>query len=105
VQVRQGWSGEVSPNRWGKLDVTLDEGDLQRILIAAGLGEINPADVPIVLAFQILDAESERLLLAKLISRFGYESEEHRQRLGDLSVARFSVLDRIKAQLSPPDVG
>ena len=108
MEVRQGWSGEFSPNRWGKLDVILDEGDLRRVLIAAGLGDIDPTAVPTTLAFQILDAESERLLLAKLISHFNYTGDEHRERLGALSAARTAALDRLKRHLGhtgSPDAG
>lgn len=75
MQVKQGWSGEVSPNQWAKVDVTLDEDDLRRILLTAGLEEVDPANLPVYLVFQILDAEAERLVVAKLVTTHGYEGQ------------------------------
>lgn len=103
MQVRQGWSGETAPNRWGKVDVTVDEGDLRRILTAAGLGDVDPVDVPVTVAFQLLDAESEWLLLAKLITRFGHGDDASRARMAELAASRSKTLDKLRVALGRRD--
>lgn len=68
MQVRVGTSFELADTSWRKSDVTLDEIDLQRLFVEA---ELAPDTVVSTQkAFQILEAEAQRLLLAQLISRF-----------------------------------
>lgn len=95
MQVMQGWSGEVKPNQWAKVDVTLTDIDLLRILIGAGI-EIAPERVPIVLAYQLLDAEAERFVLAKLIRAHGYPPEQGKARLIELAQVSRDILTKIR---------
>lgn len=94
MKVRQGWSGEIEPNRWGKFDIELEEEDLRRTLTDAGL----PADIPVPLttAFQLLEIEAERLVLAKLITRYNYPTETGRNRMAELVQARTKLLDKLR---------
>jgi len=94
MQVMQGWSGEVQPNRWAKVDVTLNEVDLMRLLLGHGV-EIAPEQVPIALAFQLLDAEAERYILVKLIKSHGYPPEQGKNRLIELAQVTKDVMTKI----------
>lgn len=70
MQIKQGWSGEVGPNRWAKFDIVLEEVDLLRL--TGG----RPVDVNTSVAYYILEAEAERLIYDKLIRRHGYDQNE-----------------------------
>ncbi len=96
MRVRQGWSGEFRPNVWGKVSVELDEIDLYRALQEAGLDILaQTARIPLTAAFQLLDADSERLLLAKLVARYGAPREEASARMAELGASRRSAIDQI----------
>jgi len=97
VRVRQGWSGEVQPNVWAKIDVELDDDDLRRLLHAAGLPGVAPADVPTEVAFQLLDNEGERFVLAKLMTRYGMAEEQGRPRMVELNASKVRALDRLRS--------
>lgn len=74
MRVRQGWSGEFTPNQWGKLDIDVDEDDLYRMLIENGL----PEDVTLTNSevFALLNSEARRLLATALLDRFGGTAAE-----------------------------
>ena len=101
MQVRHGWSGETRPNGWDKTDVTVDEGDLARILITAGLPVEMSRSLSTTVAYQLLDIEAERLLIAK-ITRFGYPVEQAQQRLAELNAHRRAVLDKLSEHYAQP---
>lgn len=90
MKVRHGWSGEVKPNVWGKASVELEEDDLRRLLVQAGLPGDHP--VSVANAYQLLEVEAERLLTAKLISRYGYDGAEQLAALGAQREALFTKL-------------
>lgn len=94
MQVMQGWSGEIN-NKWAKVDVTLSEVDLARVLIGAGI-EIAPERVPLTIAWQILDAEAERFILAKLIRSHGYPADKGKARLIELAQTLRDLLAKIQ---------
>ena len=106
MRVRQGWSGEIKPNVWGKVSVEVDETDLHRALIEAGI-DAAPGDarVPPTAAFGLLDIDCERLLLAKLMARFDYPEQTGRARLAELAQGRERVLERIRAAVSAEPSG
>lgn len=93
MRIGHGWSGEIATNRWVKLKVELDENDLIRLLREAGLS--SETQLRTVDAFRLLDAEAERLLLAKMIERYGYPEEQGRQQIADLLSAKKNVIDRL----------
>lgn len=68
MRVRAGWSGEMANQSWRKADVDCDESDIVRIAMEFSF---NPSQVTTVLAYRLLEAEANRLLMAQLIQRFG----------------------------------
>jgi hypothetical protein len=90
VQVRHGWSGEVAPNRWAKFDITLEEEDLRR-LVGAGPGTLT---LTTTLAYQLLEAEAERLVFDKLIRRYGYDRGDGMQKIHDLTLRLTTLKDQ-----------
>jgi len=97
VKVRQGWSGEIRPNIWAKVSVEVDDGDLHRMLAVAGLLERVEA-LSVAEAFQLLDAESELLLLAKLMTRYGQNDQAAKDRIVELSQVKSRLLARLREQ-------
>lgn len=92
MKVRHGWSGEIKPNVWGKVQIELEEEDLRRLLMQNDL----PADFPISVnhAYQLLEVEAERLLTAKLISRFGFDGQDQ---LAALTEQRIKIIEKLKS--------
>lgn len=94
MKVRQGWSGEVEPNRWAKFDIELEEDDLRRV---ARQHDIDPAALPGRLAFLLLEVEAEMLVLTKLIGRYGYPQVEGQEKIARLKTQKDSLLAQAKA--------
>ena len=94
MKIRQGWSGEVKPNRWAKFDICLEEEDLRRLL---GPGYQALRNLNTSTAFQLLELEAERLVLIKLISRYGYEPDEGKSSVDKLEQQKRVVRDQIWA--------
>jgi hypothetical protein len=90
VRVRHGWSGEVGPNQWAKLDVELEEDDLRRILVPQG---IEPANVSVGVAYLLLDIEAELSLTHKLVNKYGMKADA---RLAELREARNKLIMGLK---------
>ncbi len=90
MRVMQGWSGETATNRWAKVDVTVEEEDLRRILHTAGLPvdqQLSTAD-----AFKLLAGEAERLVLVKLMVSYGYPVTEAQQKIAAITATADRVL-------------
>ncbi len=96
MQVKQGWSGEVDPNKWAKITVELDEGDLGRILRQAGLN-VQAERLPVITAYSLLEVEAEKLILMKLIIRHGYPQDQGGRELAEFEQARIALLDQVRA--------
>lgn len=79
MQVHQGWSGEVDHNKWAKFDITLDEEDLRRLV-----GDDMRRTIDTTTAYRLLELEAERLVMAKLVSRYGYDPVAGREILTSL---------------------
>ncbi len=94
--VRQGWTGEVQENRWAKIDVELDEGDLGRLLREAGITAPTEG-VPLLLAYSLLEVEAERLVLMKLIIRHGYSKEQGSRELSEFEQSRTALIGQIRS--------
>ncbi len=93
--MRTGWSGEVRPNVWIKVDA--DDTDIRRMLAEAGFAGADPAKVPTWLAFKLLDIETERLILAKMMARYGHDPEAGRARMAELNEQRDQAMYHVKA--------
>ncbi len=98
--MRVGWSGEVSPNVWVKVDA--DETDLRRLLVAEGHGDADPARIPTWLAYQLLEIETERFMIGTAAKRYGYDPDTARARLVELNAAKADALYHVKQLLSEP---
>ncbi len=100
MRFRMGWSGEVSNGRWEKLDVELDSDDLLRILRENDLPEDLLLRLPTRLCFQLIQNETEFLLLNKL-KDIGFPDAKLRPRQADLIASTGEIIDAIKKQLAP----
>jgi hypothetical protein len=100
VQIRQGWSGQVAtnPDRWAKFDVSLDETDLTRLLLAAQIPVERLSAVPPRLVFQLLEIEAEILVYAKLVTRYGCPPQN--AKTADQEGAKAMILDQIRTALT-----
>jgi hypothetical protein len=67
MRIRAGWSGEMANQSWRKADVDCDESDLQRLANEHGF---DVARLTNAQAYQLLEAEANRLLIGQLIARF-----------------------------------
>jgi hypothetical protein len=74
VRVRLGWSGEID-SRWHKVDVELEEEDLQRMFYAADLPVDHHWNMSTKVCFHLLKNEAEVLLLSKLVGQ-GYPADK-----------------------------
>ncbi len=100
MEIRQGWSGEIGPNQWAKFDVTLNEGDLVRLLRKAGLGHLKPVEIPIADAFQILEAEAEILVIAKLVTRYGMPNDDAAEAMARMNANQQSTFAKLREDLA-----
>lgn len=96
MEVHIGTSVEMADTSWRRQDITLDETDLKRLLIAAGLEP--DAFVPTQIAFLILEAEAQRLLMAMMISRFStmMNSDENKKQMLKYQHQRDAYLNSLK---------
>lgn len=99
MQVRVGWTGETEPNQWNKADVTVDEGDLDRLLAEAGVPGGLGGKLPTRLVFQLLQNEAEMLLMTRLMGQ-GYPAEKARARFEMVDGVNKNIMAEIKKQLA-----
>ncbi len=99
MRVKQGWSGEIEPNKWAKVDVEVDEQDLGRMLREAGI-EVPLDRVPLLTAYSLLEAEAERLVLLKLMIRLGYPQEQGSKELAAFEQSKINMLDNLRGLLA-----
>lgn len=98
MQVRVGWSGETEPSQWKKCDVTVDEGDLARVLAGAELPPELAGKLPTKLVFHLMQNEAEILLLMRLIGQ-GYPADKANARMAVLSGVTGNILEQVKKQM------
>jgi hypothetical protein len=105
VHIRDGWTGEYEPNRWGKVNVDLAEEDLLRLVIEAGIPHAVVPSIPVRMVYELLSSEAEILMLVKLITRYGYPAKDGRARITQLEQVKSSTLEKIRAlTVGPPSV-
>ena len=90
MRVRMGWTGELDET-WQKVDVSLDEVDLVRLLTEAGVGDGVVERLSTKIAFRLLKNEAEFLLLTRL-RELGYPEQAATQRQGLLAGQNEAVL-------------
>lgn len=93
--MKVGWSAEVKRNEWIRLD--LDESDLTSLLYEAGFPIEKRHLVPSRLAYQILDNETQRLIVAKLATQYGLDSTEATEQINTLKKARELLFNQLQA--------
>lgn len=94
MQVRVGWSGETQHNVWEKADISLDEGDLLRLLADADVPPDRP--LPTSVVHKLLQNEAEILLLSKLKDAVGFPAEKASDRQNVLSRQNEAILGALK---------
>ncbi len=95
--MRIGWSCEITPNEWVKVD--LDESDLSRLLHEGGVALEAQYRISTAMAYALLDTECERMLLARLIARHNHAG---RERLAALNARRAELLAQLAAMFPAP---
>jgi hypothetical protein len=99
VRVRLGWSGETAATTWQKVDIQLEQVDLERLFVENGMAaEINTR-LPTRVCYQLLQNEAERLLLSKLTT-FGYPSDKASARAAVLAGQSAEIIDQIQKKLA-----
>ena len=77
-------------NKWAKFDITLEEEDLRRLI-----GEEKRRSIDTTIAYRLLELEAERLVMAKLVSRYGYNQVEGREILASLRKQVDALVDSL----------
>lgn len=98
MKVRSGWSGEVGPNQWSKFDVELDEVDLRRLLLE---NDVDPDQtLSVTQVFQLLEAQAEYLILAKLVTRYprSQDKAEAVEQMSALSASKRNVMAHLRGK-------
>ena len=99
MRVRMGWSGETQPNTWQKLDVELEQEDLERIFRENDLPEGLHDRLPTKVCFTLVNNEAEALLLNKLRS-LGYPVDKANARMAVLLGSTNEIVTTIKDKLA-----
>lgn len=100
MRVRMGWSGETDPNIWQKLDVELEQEDLERIFREHDFPDGLHQRLPTKVCFALLRNEAEVLLLNKLTC-MGYPLGKANARIAMLLETTDQIVNSIKEKLAP----
>lgn len=73
MRVLRGGSAEVSPNKWIKFDIELDEMDLQALVVK---NNIDRNQLTVVQKFQLLVTQAELLVTVQMESQGASGSED-----------------------------
>lgn len=99
MRVRIGWSGEVETNKWAKIDVQMEEVDLERILASNNIA-IDTSSLPTSLAYLLLEAEAEGNVLAKLVDQYGYPAPQAEFRRQKLKATKDNILQALRNRVT-----
>ncbi len=96
MQLRIGNSIEFADMSWRKHDVTLDEYDLQKLLVEAGLDP--DTEIPLQTVFEILEAEAQKLLMYMMIVRYPLvmKTPDNIQKLYEFKTKRDELLESLR---------
>jgi hypothetical protein len=95
---RRAWTGELATGHYSKLDITLDEEDLQRLL-AELLPGVPPASLTVTEAWLLLEQEAELLLAMEQTVRLHHNVEGNGKLIAQLHDERNVLLTRLRARL------
>ncbi len=99
MRVTRSFTIERSTGNYEKVVVSLDEGDLARILTEQ-IPEVTPLDLTTREAFQVFELEAQIFLLSVSVIRFNYpEPTEGAAQLKKFQVARLNLLQDIKLRV------
>lgn len=99
VRVRMGWSGETQPNTWQKIDIELEEEDLQRLMRENDLPDDLQYRLPTKVCYQLLQNEAEVMLLNKM-KFYGYPLDKATARTAVLIGSSNEIITAVKNQLA-----
>lgn len=97
MEIKVGWSAEIN-GQWDKLDIVVEEIDLQRLLadhfLSAHIGDLTNRDT-----FLLMEGMAEKLICVYQSQRHPqkFPVEEARTKLRELMAQEKSILDRLKA--------
>lgn len=94
---RRAWTGELATGHYTKLDITLDEEDLQRLL-AEHLPGVSAAQLTVRETWLLLEQEAETLLTMDQIARLGHNVAGNQELLGKLHGERSALLGTLRAK-------
>jgi hypothetical protein len=99
MQIKRGWSGETETNVWRKVDIVLDESDLNRLLRENDLPDELAERLPVKVCEALLHNEAETLVLMRL-TRFGLPQDEANAQIARLITATRAIVAEIKEKLA-----
>lgn len=96
MEIKVGWSAEVN-GQWDKLDVVVEELDVQRLLSEHELFE-HIVDLTNRETFQLMEGMAEKLILVYQTRRhpLKFPVAEAREKLRDLMSQEKAILDRLR---------
>ncbi len=92
---RRALTVETASGRYEKLDLTLDEEDLAR-LVAAHLHGVKSSQLTLHEAWQLLEHEAEYLLSVEQMVRLGFNLPENQKRITEIGSAQDKLLHNLR---------
>jgi hypothetical protein len=97
--VMEGESFELTDGKWLKLELSVNDTDLERQLVDWDIPDALAA-VPLLpgsLVYDILSVLAQRLLTARAYASGGYTNEEARMRLGELNARANKQYEKVQS--------
>jgi hypothetical protein len=103
VRIVRMYSGTIADSSdWKKVEVEVDENDLESILYEAGV--FNPyfdrEKIKTKYAFQLLTFEAEILLNTTMVQSFEVDVASTKAKIEELKSRKFSVLEQVRADVA-----
>lgn len=89
----EGWSGETSSGAWTKLEIALEEPDLERICVSH---EIDLVRVPVPGRAQLLSLEAQRLIRVMMVERGVRSMESVRPELEAITDRQKNLVGKLR---------
>ncbi len=95
MQWRRALTVETASGRYEKIDLTLDEDDLAR-LVSTHLSGVRPDQLTLHEAWQLLEHEAEYLLSVELMIRLGHDVPGNQKRITEIGSAQDKNLHTLR---------
>jgi len=95
VRWRRALTIETATNRFEKIDLTLDEEDLDRLL-SHHLPGVKSSELTLHEAWQLLEHEAEYLLSVELLIRLRNSKEENQKLISEIGSAQDKLLNNLR---------